>query len=179
VNRQSHRSNFVSPEDEKYLRLVLTHTCGWSATYPEQMHAPWWADFFPVSYSQLKGLVPILDSMAYLKELVDFPDEYGFRAPRFFLLATPDCYFVYDVTDGVAGLFIAGKALGEVYQGLKDWMGWIFWRSVGLCGRGGVWAPFVSHLLPERKRELWELGHWCQPWRVPRKSSSRTFTEFV
>ena len=25
-------------------------------------------------------------------------------------------------------------------------------------GRG---TPFVSHLLPERERELGELGHWC------------------
>jgi hypothetical protein len=27
----------VSEEDEKYLRLLLTHHCGWSATYPEHI----------------------------------------------------------------------------------------------------------------------------------------------
>jgi hypothetical protein len=122
VNRLKATGRTLSPEDEKYLHLLLTHTCGWSATYPEQMNAPWWADFFPVSYRQLKGLVPILDSMTYLEELVDFPDEYHFQTPQFFLLATPDCYFVYDATDGVAeGLFIAGETLEEVYHGLKDW----------------------------------------------------------
>jgi hypothetical protein len=55
------------------------------------MNAPWWVDFFPVSYPQLKGLVPILDSMAYLEELVDFPHEYDFRAPQFCLLAATSC----------------------------------------------------------------------------------------
>jgi hypothetical protein len=121
VNRLKATDRTLSPEDEKYLRLLLTHSCGWSATYPEQMNAPWWADFFPVSYPQLKGLVPILDSMTYLEELVDFPDDYHFWAPQFFLLATPGCYFVYDATDGVEGLLIAGETLEEVYHGLKDW----------------------------------------------------------
>lgn len=121
VNLLKATGRTLSSEDEKYLRLLLTHSCGWSATYPEQMNAPWWADFFPVRYPQLKGLVPILDSMTYLEELVDFPDEYHFRAPWFFLLATPDCYFVYDATDGQDGLRVAGETLEEVYHGLKDW----------------------------------------------------------
>jgi hypothetical protein len=76
VNLLNATGRTLSPEDDKYLRLLLTHSCGWSATYPEQMNDPWWADFFPVRYPHLKGLVPILDSMTYLPELVEFPDEY-------------------------------------------------------------------------------------------------------
>jgi len=121
INRLKATGRTLSPKDEKYLRLLLTHWCGWSATYPEQMNAPWWADFFPVSYPQLKGLVPILDSMTYMEELIDFPDGHHFKAPQFFLLATPDCYFVYDATDAEEGLLSAGETLEEVYHGLKEW----------------------------------------------------------
>ena len=77
--------------------------------------------FFPVRYPHLKGLVSILDSMAYLPELVEFPDEYHFQAPQFILLATPNTFFVYDTTDGEDGLRVAGKTLEDVYNGLKDW----------------------------------------------------------
>ena len=110
----------VSEADEKYLRLLLTHQCGWSATYPEHMDDPW-VEYFRTRYPQLKGLVPILDSMTYLEELAYFPDGYTFRSPHFFLLATNDSYFVYDATDGQEELLIAGETLEDVYNGMKDW----------------------------------------------------------
>ena len=110
----------VSEVDEKYLRLLLTHHCGWSATYPEHMD-DLWVKFFDTRYPQLQGLVPILDSMTYLEELAYFPDGYNFRPPRFFLLATNDSFFIYDATDGEDGLRIAGETLEDVYNGMKDW----------------------------------------------------------
>ena len=110
----------LSTADEKYLRLLLTHYCGWSATYPEHMDDPW-VKFFQTRYPQLKGLVPILDSMTYVEELVDFPEEYDFDMPRFFLLATSDSFFVYDAMEGEDALRTAGESLEDVYNGLKDW----------------------------------------------------------
>ena len=110
----------VSEADEKYLHLLLTHRCGWSATYSEHIDDPW-VKFFHTRYPQLKGLVPILDSMTYLEELAHFPDEYDFRSPEFFLLATNDSFFVYDATDGQQELRIAGETLEDVYNGMKDW----------------------------------------------------------
>ena len=109
----------LSTADEKYLRLLLTHYCGWSATYPEHMDDPW-VKFFQTRYPQLKGLVPILDSMTYVEELVDFPEEYTFKMPRFFLLATSDSFFVYDAMEGEDALRTAGDNLEDVYNGLKD-----------------------------------------------------------
>ena len=120
VNLLKTAGRALSPADGKYLRLLLTHYCGWSATYPEHTDDPW-VKFFQTRYPQLKGLVPILDSMTYLEELVDFPDGYNFRMPQFFLLATSDSYFVYDATDGEDGLRTAGQTLEDVYNGLKDW----------------------------------------------------------
>ena len=109
----------LSTEDEKYLRLLLTHYCGWSATYPGHMDDPW-VKFFQTRYPQLKGLVPILDSMTYVEELVDFPEEYDFDMPQFFLLATSDSFFVYDAMEGEDALRTAGDSLEDVYNGLKD-----------------------------------------------------------
>ena len=109
----------LSPADETYLRLLLTHCCGWSATYREHMDDPW-VKFFQIRYPQLKGLTPILDSMTYVEELAEFPDGYHIEAPQFFLLATADSYFVYDATDGEDALRTAGETLEDVYNGMKD-----------------------------------------------------------
>ena len=119
VNLLKATGRTLSPADETYLRLLLTHCCGWSATYREHMDDPW-VKFFQTRYPQLKGLTPILDSMTYVEELVDFPDGYHFKGPQFFLLATTDSYFVYDATDGEDGLRTAGETLEDVYNGMKD-----------------------------------------------------------
>ena len=110
----------LSSSDERYLRLLLTHDCGWSATYPEHM-TDHWVKFFNIRYPQLKEMVPILDSMTYREELSEFPMGFLFERPRFFLLATFDCFYIFDATDGEDGLRIAGKTLEEVYTGLRDW----------------------------------------------------------
>ena len=110
----------VSISDERYLWLLLTHTCGWSATYPEHMNDDW-VEFFHIRYPRLKGLVPILDSMIYREELPYFPFKFLFCSPQFFLLATFNCYYIYDATDGEDALRIAGKTLEEVYTGLMEW----------------------------------------------------------
>jgi len=67
-----------------------------------------WVKYFYEKYPQLKGLVPILDSMTYLEELRDLPDGHDPSGPDFFLLATPNSYFVFDVSDGEEVLFEAG-----------------------------------------------------------------------
>jgi hypothetical protein len=111
----------LSVVDESYLRLLLTHTCGWSATYPDHADDSW-VKFFHIRLPQLEGLAPILDSMTYREELPDFPEDYYLPEPRFCLLATSDRFFIWDASDwGQDGLFIAGATLEEVYNGLKDW----------------------------------------------------------
>ena len=59
--------------------------------------------------------------MTYQEELAQFPDGFLFERPRFFLLATSDCYYIFDATDGEDGLRIAGETLEEVYTGLMEW----------------------------------------------------------
>ena len=59
--------------------------------------------------------------MIYPKELIDLPDGYVSPGPDFFLLATSDSFFFYDVTDGEQVLRPAGTTLEDVYNGMKDW----------------------------------------------------------
>jgi len=121
VNLLKATGRVVSTEDEKYLSLLLTHPCGWSATYQKQMDEPW-VHFFHEQYPQLINLTLILDSMTYPEELIDFPDGYDMvEQADFFLLATSDSFFVYDTTDGNEGLRPAGATLKDVYNGMKDW----------------------------------------------------------
>ena len=62
----------LSPADEKYLRFILTHRCGWSATYSTHMGDSW-VLYLQVEYSHIKGLVPILDSLFLPEELESLP----------------------------------------------------------------------------------------------------------
>jgi hypothetical protein len=119
VHLLEHTGRDLSKTDEKYLRLLLTHGCGWSATYPDHMDDSW-VKFFHIRYPQLEGLMPILDSMTYPEELVDFPDDHDFMEPSFFLFATSDRYFIWD-DRGHDLLYFAGETLEDVYTKLKDW----------------------------------------------------------
>ena len=116
VNKQ-----VLSATEEKYLRLLLTHSCGWSSTYHEHANDDW-VKYLRVNYS-LPGLTPILDSLMYKEELVDFP--LGLKEwvePSLFLLATTESYYVYFfIPDEGSGLFKAGNTLEEVYVGVKEY----------------------------------------------------------
>jgi hypothetical protein len=127
----------LSPADEEYLRRILTHPCGWSATYRDRMNDKW-TDFFRNNYPQLKGLALVWDSLTYEEELVDLPDGLRPIRPTFFLLATPELYYFYDFSDEGYGMTRAGKTLEEVYIGMKeykymDWKddGWDFEDAIG------------------------------------------------
>src|SRR5271170_7647451 len=98
----------------KYLKLLLTHYSGWSATYVEHMHDPW-VDCFRHSYPQFTGLVPILDSLTYREELKYLPPGMIPVRPSFILLANSDSYFVFETSDEGPGLFRSGRTLEEVY----------------------------------------------------------------
>jgi hypothetical protein len=104
----------LSAADEKYLRFILTHSSGRSPTSPEHANDAW-VKYLRAKYS-LIGLMPILDSVMYTEELVDFPP-----GPSLFLLATRESYYVYEFNPNEgSGSFIAGKTLEEVYSGLKE-----------------------------------------------------------
>jgi hypothetical protein len=128
----------LSAEGEKHLKLLLTHPCGWSATYIEHMNDSW-VEFFHVRHPSL-NLVPILDSMTYAEEVERLPDGLNPVRPQFFLLANSDSYFIYDNTDTVEALFRAGNTLEEVYMGMRDWR----WAEVS----DNMWEVVIGYNIP-------------------------------
>lgn len=112
----------VVAEEARYLKLLLTHWCGWSSTYQEHM-APLepWIVFFQLRYPHLKGLKLILDSLTYPEEVEKLPEGYQLQSPELFLLATPESYYVYDCTDKNEGLYQAGRTLKDVFLGMRQW----------------------------------------------------------
>ena len=106
-----------SPEDEEWLRLILTHCSGWSAMGPSHIKDPW-VQYIQALFSHLPGLVPILDSLVWPEELDQLPVRYSLIQPSFFLLATPEAYYVFDLEG--SGLYCAGQSLEEVYLRMKE-----------------------------------------------------------
>jgi hypothetical protein len=119
-----------SAHDEQWLRTILTHWSGWSATDPAHMRDPW-VQYLQALFGHLRSLVPILDSLVWPEELTHFPIGYSPIEPSFFLLATPQSYYIFDF-EGL-GLYCAGQSLEEVYLGLRDC------RFVG--DKEGDWSP--------------------------------------
>jgi hypothetical protein len=109
----------VSAEDKKYLKLLLTHPCDWSAIYVDHMNDSW-VEALHLRYPSL-NLVPILDPMIYAEEKEYLPDGLLSNQLEFFLFANSESYFILDNTEKFEILFRAGTTLKEVYIGMKDW----------------------------------------------------------
>jgi hypothetical protein len=58
---------FYSTE-ERFIRLLLTHHCGWSGTSPNHINDAW-VKFLQAVYPQIEGLTPILDSCVWPEEI--------------------------------------------------------------------------------------------------------------
>lgn len=107
----------VKAHDEPCLRFILTHWSGWSATDPEHMRDSW-VRYLQRLFRHLDGLVPILDSLVWPEELTRLPVGYCPIEPSFFLLATSEAYYIFDLEG--SGLYCAGKDLEDVYLGLRE-----------------------------------------------------------
>jgi len=125
----------LSPEDEKYLQIILTHNSGWGATYPEHMEDPW--VMYVNKDHHVNGLIPILDSMTYHEELEYLWPKRLIQTPSFFLLFSEGSFYV--LWCGVSRyptLYKAGKCLKDVYVGLKN-----YWY---IESEDRLWLPEVS-----------------------------------
>jgi hypothetical protein len=107
----------VNAYEEQYLRFILTHWSGWSATDPGHMSDSW-VLYLQTLFRHLDGLVPILDSLVWPEEVSRLPVGYCPIEPSFFLLATREAYYMFDLEG--SGLYCAGKDLEEVYLGLRE-----------------------------------------------------------
>ena len=106
----------IGKDDKRWLKRILTHGCGWSATDSHHLNDSW--VLFLRALSGRDDLVPILDSLVWPEEIARFPHGCYPYEPSFFLLAAPETYYVF-ILEGL-GLYKAGNSLEEVYTGLKQ-----------------------------------------------------------
>jgi hypothetical protein len=106
----------VNNDDKKFLTLVLSFQCGWSATAVEHMGDPGFC-YIRHRWSHL-DLMPILDDMTYEEEVRWMPKYISCERVTTILLASKDRFYVYDAEDD--SLLDAGSTLEEVYNGLRQ-----------------------------------------------------------
>lgn len=117
VNNIEGTGREFTSSDERWLRLILSHWCGWSATKSKHKNEAW-VKYLQQLYSHLEGLVPILDSLAWPEDLAHYPAGLCPPEPSLFLLANAHAYYVFELDD--LGLCRAGETLEQVYMGLKE-----------------------------------------------------------
>ena len=86
----------VNAYEEQYLRLILTHWSCWSAMDPEHMRDSW-VQYLQTWFCHIDGLVPILDSLVWPEEVARLPLGCRPVEPSFFVLATPEAYYIFDL----------------------------------------------------------------------------------
>lgn len=107
----------LDTEDEKYLKYVLCHPCGWSATSLTH-HEDAWVQYIKHRFPHVVGLVPILDDLTWPEEVALFPEELGPGFAECFLLANATSFYFYHYEWDE--LYRAGSSLSDVYWGLRQ-----------------------------------------------------------
>jgi hypothetical protein len=106
----------LNDEDRRYLRYILSHWFGWSATAVEHMQDPAFC-YLRYRFAVVGKLEPILDNMTYVEEAFWMLRAVGLDSPTALLLASSDRFYVYMVE--LDTLFNAGASLKEVSEGLR------------------------------------------------------------
>jgi hypothetical protein len=109
--------HILASSDEEYLRYILCHRFGWSATTPAH-HNDSWVQYIRHQYPHIENLYPILDDMTWLEEIEYFPSGLCPADPRCLLLATKTTFYLYHYDPEY--LMRAGTTLEEVYWGLRE-----------------------------------------------------------
>lgn len=110
----------LDPSGYVFLRHLLDHSFGWSATTPSH-HEDSWVHYLRHQY-MIPDLVPILDDMTWAEDIQLLPPGYGAGRPWFELLADSKTFYVFDIESNA--LHRAGTTVEEVYWGMKKG-GWL------------------------------------------------------
>jgi hypothetical protein len=116
-NAETATNTTLSAADQDTLRVLLTHWCRWSATYPSHAEDSW-VRCLEAIYAK-DNLKPILDTLFYEEELSELPPELRPTPPSMFLLANSQSYFLFVLDDQT--FCLAGSTLSEVYDGLRNY----------------------------------------------------------
>lgn len=107
----------ISESEKGYLRFLLSHWRGWSATLPQHIEDPCFK-CIQWRFRYLGHLYPILDNVWWPEEVELLPAGIVASTSSYFLLASAESYYVYIME--MDALFKAGNTLQEVFIGLKE-----------------------------------------------------------
>jgi len=121
ANVATKRMTVDSSEERIFLRHLLEHPFGWSATIPSH-HNDAWVHYLRHVFT-LPDLTPVLDDMTWEEEVKLLPYGYGIGGPRYLLFIDSAGYYFYAFE--MDELWRARKSLEEVYLGIRERRWWV------------------------------------------------------
>jgi hypothetical protein len=167
-------ANFPTPlsdlREQMFLRILLQHPCGWSATPSHHLLGPGFR-WLNTIFHHLGGLHPILDAVIWPEDAVFLPTTYDPNGPDFLLLVSKArTYYIYNFWD--SKLMEAGRNLEEVYNGMKEW------KHNKLTSMGG-WEGVDNDVEEDEIDEYFPLykhheidRHWVLEHKIPEPPES-------
>ena len=107
----------LSERETMYLRYLIQHPWGWSATPKQHRNASGFRYLYKL-YPEAEGLRPVLDTIIWPEDAKYFPPSLGIDPHYSLILFTSESgYYFYRIDD--LALFHAGNTLKEVFDGIK------------------------------------------------------------
>ena len=160
----------LSPNEESFLRNLIEHPCGWSATPSQHRNASGFRyinKLFPQLHNSLE---PVLDNGTWPEDAPYIPRGWEPGPPIFALLISKSSsisryYLLFDYD-----LFRAGNTLEEVFVGMRDFRyywscekyGFVQWEAEDPCSDYGNIEAYFPHYVHHPGH-----GNWCLAWQIP------------
>jgi len=160
----------LPPSEESFLRSLIQHPCGWSATPSQHQNASGFRyinKLFPQLHNSLE---PVLDNGTWPEDAPYIPCGREPGPPIFALLISKSSsisryYLLFDYD-----LFHAGNTLEEVFFGMRDFRyygscekyGFVPWEAEDPCSDYGNIEAYFPHYVHHPGH-----GNWCLAWEIP------------
>jgi hypothetical protein len=159
-----------SSNEESFLRKLIQHPCGWSATPSQHRNASAFRYINKLHPQLQNSLEPVLDNATWPEDAPYFPLGWEPGPPTFVLLISKSSpisryYLLFDYT-----LYRAGNTLEEVFVGMRDshyyWPcdenGYVQWEGEDPCSDSGN----IEAYFPQYEHHPGH-GNWCLAWQIP------------
>jgi hypothetical protein len=157
----------ISDHEAMYLRYLIQHPSGWSATPKQHCNAIGF-QYLNKVYPQLGGLRPVLDNIVWPEEAQYFPPGLGIDGGDERILFISEAGYYFYRTEEIT-LFQAGTTLEEVFEGIK------YCKYLGPVGpQNDEWEsvePYTEWSEPSEYFPRYRFDnddpHWKLAWQIP------------